>query len=74
VLVRGQETVGKFPLTKRLPAWTQKHDIVRHHGEQSRKIARIDRINPGGMYFAYGAFITSHVHVFQISTTTTPAE
>jgi hypothetical protein len=58
-LVTDQEAVGEFTLTNRLSAWIQKHDIVRHQGKQPRKIARIDRINPGGMYLAYRSFITS---------------
>src|SRR3982750_3576961 len=66
-LVTDQEAVGEFKLTKRLSAWIQKHDIVRHQGEQPLKIARIDRINPGGMYPAYGVFITSNVHRSKIS-------
>jgi hypothetical protein len=73
-LVTDHETVGEFTPANRLFAWIQKHDIVRHQGEQPRKIARIDRINPGGMHLAYCAFITSHVHIFKISTTTTAAK
>jgi hypothetical protein len=69
-LVTGQEAVGKFTPTNRLSAWIQKHDIVRHQGEQPFNIACVDRINPGGMHLAYRTFITSHVHRFKISTAT----
>jgi hypothetical protein len=66
-LVTNQEAVGEFTLTNRLSAWIQKHHIVRHQGEQPRKIARIDRINPGGMYLAYRAFVTQCAWVQDIS-------
>jgi hypothetical protein len=73
-LVTEQEAVGELSPANRLFAWIEKHDIVRHQGEQPRNIARVYRIDPGGMHLAYGAFITSHGHLFKISTTTTAAK
>ena len=65
--VTGSEAVRKFLAAQRLPAWIQENHIVRHQGEQSRNIARIDGFNPGGMHRAYCAFLTSRPHVLKIS-------
>ena len=65
--VTGSEAVRKFLAAQRLPAWIQENHIVRHQGEQSRNIARIDGFNPGGMHRAYCAFLTSRLHVLKIS-------
>lgn len=47
LLVGGREVGGKFLPRERRLARVEKHDIVRHQGEQADKIASIDGIDPG---------------------------
>src|ERR1700726_4812824 len=61
LLVGGRETDGKSISAERRLARIQKHDIVRHQGEQADKIAAIDCINPSRVHFTNSSFVGSHL-------------
>jgi hypothetical protein len=61
LLVGGWEHGGKPIPAERRSARIEKHDIVRHQGEQADKIAGVDGIDPGRMHLADGSFIRSHL-------------
>src|SRR5713226_4201124 len=61
LLVGGREPDGESISAERRLARIQKHDIVRHQGEQADKIAGVDCINPSCVHLTDSSFIRSHL-------------